>query len=90
MNRMMKFYCQPLTAISDLNNNPHIPKDRMPIASGGGIVKLHFIHHFPAAGKKSSTKKLNIPLFGYLCLKTMNKMLNVRGKGKKIKNAENK
>ena len=49
MKRMMKFYCQPLTAISDLNNNPHIPKDRMPIASGGGIVKLHFIHHFPAA-----------------------------------------
>jgi len=49
MNRMMKFYCQPLTAIRDLNNNPHIPKDRMPIASGGGIVQLHFIHHFLSA-----------------------------------------
>ena len=48
MNRMMKFYCQPLTAISDLNNNPHLPKDRMPIESGGGIVQLHFIHHFLA------------------------------------------
>jgi len=48
MNRMMKFYCQLLTAISDLNNNPHIPKDRMPIVSGGGIVQLHFIHHFLA------------------------------------------
>jgi len=49
MNRMMKFYCQPLTAISDLNNNPHIPKYRMPIESGGGIVQLQFIYHFPAA-----------------------------------------
>lgn len=59
------------------NHQSRISKDRMPIASGGGIAQTYFVRHSIAALNDSSDKNSTIQSFGCFCGKTMNKMLNV-------------